>query len=87
MEPTCLEPCITSNPPGSLPQGPGHAVLNGKIDGNKLSFEYLGGWSVKEVFYGVVSRDEIHFTYQRDRAVAIDFIAKKVPGGGVAVPK
>ena len=76
-------------PPGH-PTGIVNGVSNGKIDGDKISFEYIGGWKhqdaqgnlreVKELFFGVVSGDQIQFTYQRDDSVPIEFTAKKVVG-------
>jgi hypothetical protein len=76
-------------PPGH-PTGIVHGVGNGKIDGDKISFEYIGGWKhqdpqgnlreVKESFYGLVSGDQIQFTYQREDSAPIEFTAKKVVG-------
>ena len=74
-------------PPDGPPEGAGHGILNGKVDDNKLSFDYPGGWSTPESFYGVISRDEIHFTYHREGSVAIDFIAKRVPQEHATVAK
>jgi hypothetical protein len=77
-------------PPGH-PTGIAHGVGNGKIDGDKISFEYIGGWKhqdaqgnlreLKESFFGVVSGDHIQFTYQRDDSAPIEFTAKKVVAG------
>jgi hypothetical protein len=74
-------------PPGH-PTGIVYGVGNGKIDGNRISFEYTGGWKhqdtqgnlreVKESFFGLVSGDQIQFTYQREDSVPIQFTAKKV---------
>ena len=66
------------DPAGGPLKGAAGAVLNGKIEDNKISFVYLGGWNAKEIFYGVVSGDEIDFTYQRDRSIALHFVAKRV---------
>jgi TIR domain len=76
-------------PPGH-PTGIVYGVGNGKIDSDKISFEYIGGWKhqdeqgnvheVKESFFGLVSGDQIQFTYQREDSVPIQFTAKKVVG-------
>lgn len=72
------------------PRSPGaaHGFGNGRIDGNKLSFDFLGGWyqqdgrggqrNLKESFVGVYSDAVINFTYQREESSLIEFKAKKV---------
>ena len=67
------------DPPGE-PTGIIYPVGNGKIEGNKISFDYFGGWfhggavgntTQKESFVGTISGNKIRFIYQREDALPI----------------
>jgi hypothetical protein len=73
-----------------------HGISDGKIEGDKLSFWYVGETKhqdgeghytdLKDLFYGAVSGDAIHFTYQVEGESPVEFTAKRVaeasPGAG-----
>jgi hypothetical protein len=83
-------------PPGH-PTGIVYPAGNGKIEGNKISFEYIGGWthqdangnmtSEKESFVGTISKGKIQFTYQREGATPFQFSATKIQDGPVDLSK
>jgi hypothetical protein len=80
------------DPPGE-PTGIIYPVGNGKIEGNKISFDYFGGWfhggavgnttREKESFVGTISGNKIRFIYQREDALPIDISATKFRDGPV----
>jgi hypothetical protein len=70
-----------------------HAISDGKIEGDKILFSYIGDTKdddgnghiigVKEFFWGAVSGDTIRFTYQLDQGLhPVEFIANRIAGGG-----
>ena len=83
-------------PPGK-PTGIVYPAENGKIEGNKISFEYFGGWQhrdangdttpEKESFVGAISKGKIHFIYQREHATPFEFSATKIQDGPVDLSK
>lgn len=83
-------------PPGQ-PSGLVYPAGNGRIEGNKISFEYVGGWThqdgngnatpEKELFVGTISKGKIHFIYQREGATPFEFSATKVQSGPVDLSK
>ena len=77
-----------------------NGISDGKVEGNKISFWYVGGskaqdaeghlTELKDLFYGVVSGDAIHFTFQVEGGTPIEFTAKRIAGatsGAGANPK
>jgi hypothetical protein len=57
-------------------------ILEGRRDGNKLTFSFDGGmrrtetWEpIKESVYGEISKCEIRFVYQREGERAVPFVA------------
>jgi hypothetical protein len=55
--------------------------LSGKVDGSNISFEFKTEWSLsgvhKELFYGKVLGEEIHFTYAPENLRSTEFVAKR----------
>jgi hypothetical protein len=67
-----------------------HGISDGKVDGDKISFSYIGDTkrndgeghytNLKDLFYGSVSGDVIHFIYQVEDESPVEFTAKRVAG-------
>jgi hypothetical protein len=70
--------------PPDKPTGIVYGIENGKVDGNTITFDYLGNWkrydgtTEKESFLGTVNGNRIAFIYQREGSAPVEFRATKV---------
>jgi serine/threonine protein kinase/ankyrin repeat protein len=65
-----------------------NGISDGKVEGDRISFWYIGGsknqdaeghvTELKDLFYGLFSGDAIHFTYQVEGELSVEFTAKRV---------
>jgi hypothetical protein len=68
-----------------------HAISDGKVDGNTISFSYIGetkhdsgnSTAIRELFRGTISGDTIHLTYQPDGGIhPVEFTANRIMQAG-----